>query len=336
VELSSKNKPMPAGAYEARLFWHNEYGATAVARQRFGFSVSDNDRVFGTEGPFLDKVKAVKTSSDGKVVDAIYYPEGENNLPVIIYMSGWKSNLDSYDGFLRYVASLGFCVIAKQERGKCFTPDVYEQELSERLAVARDTYHADIDRLGIIGHSSGGGIVFYLMNYFKTNHIAGNTKSVVISIDGWFPFGTTEAMLNHFDAPTLLIQFGGFDGINKDGIHPDWDDYPGVHYHHYQDPKINLAIFKLLTHANLEKEYIVLEANNNHSYVAGNYGTIMTRQDLLAPIDEFLSHSLVTGAPMNLIDQSNNVITNDVASEYEYYCHIGGYNFCDLNNLLFQ
>jgi len=80
----------------------------------------------------------------------------------------------------------------------------------------------------------------------------------------------------------------------------------------------------------------VLEASNNHSYIAGNYDTMMTRQDLLAPIDEFLSHTLVTGAPMNLIDQSNNVITNDLVSEYEYYCHIGGYNFCDLNNLLFQ
>jgi len=128
------------------------------------------------------------------------------------------------------------------------------------------------------------------------------------------------------------------DGINRNGVHPDkdWDDYSGKPYHHGQDPKINLAIFKLLTHANLEKEYIVLEANNDHLYVEGDYNTIKTRQDLLAPIDEFLSHTLVTGAPMNLIDQSNNVITNDVVSEYQYYCHIGGYNFCDLNNLLFQ
>jgi len=43
VELSIKNKPMPAGAYEARLFWHNEYGATAVARQTFGFGVVGDD-----------------------------------------------------------------------------------------------------------------------------------------------------------------------------------------------------------------------------------------------------------------------------------------------------
>jgi len=87
-----------------------------------------------------------------------------------------------------------------------------------------------------------------------------------------------------------------------------------------------------LSHANLEKEYIMLEANNDHLYVKGDYNTIMTRQDLLAPIDEFLSHTLVTGAPMNLINQSNNVITNDVVSEYQYYCHMNGYNFCDLNN----
>jgi len=157
----------------------------------------------------------------------------------------------------------------------------------------------------------------------------------VMSIDGWFPFGTTEELLNNFDTPTLLMQFGGFDGINHDGVHPNWDDYAGDPYHHYQDPKINLAIFKLMTHANLEKEYIVLEANNNHSYIAGDYDTLLTRQDALAPIDEFLNHTLGTGDAMNLINQYDDVILNDLASEYRYYCHISGYNFCNLDNLTF-
>ena len=333
--LNRDQKPMPAGEYEIRLFFHNEYGADATVRAVYGFSVEDNVREFGTEGPYLDKVRSIKTSEDGKVNNAIYYVEGEVNLPTVIFMSGWKSNLESYDGFLKYVASLGYCVIAKQERGECFTPNVYEQELSDRLTMVHNTYNADITKLGIIGHSSGGGTVHYLMDYFKSNNIAGNTKSVVMSIDGWFPFGTTEAFLNGFDTPTLLMQFGGFDGINREGIHPDWDDYAGEPYHHGQDPRINLAIFKSLTHVNVEKEYIVLEANNNHSYNAGNYDTIIARQDLLAPIDEFLNHTLGIGDAMNLIDQHGDVILNDLVSEYRYYCHTAGFNFCDLNNLTF-
>ena len=250
-------------------------------------------------------------------------------------MSGWESDLEDYDGFLKYVASLGYCVIAESERGKCFTPEVYEQNLTTRLTMVQDTYNADITKLGMIGHSSGGGTVHYLMNYLRKNNIAGNTKSVVMSIDGWFPFGTTEELLNNFDTPTLLMQFGGNDGINKDDTHPDWDDYPDEPYHHYQDPKINLAIFKLLTHANVEKEYIVLEANNNHSYIAGTYDTLLTRQDVLAPIDEFLNHTLATGDAMNLINQYDDVILNDLASEYQYYCHTSGFDFCDLDNLIF-
>ena len=333
--LNRDQKPMPAGEYEIRLFFHNEYGADATVRAVYRFSVEDTMRAFGTEGPYLDKVKSVKTTVDGAVTNAIYYVEGEVNLPTVIFMSGWKSNLESYDGILKYVASLGYCVIAKQERGKCFTPNVYERELSDQLATVDDTYHADITKLGMIGHSSGGGTVHYLMNYFKTNHIAGNTKSVVMSIDGWFPFGTTEASLNAFDTPTLLMQFGGFDAINHDGIHPDWDDYAGEPYHHYQDPKINMAIFKSLTHVNVEKEYIVLEANNNHSYIAGDYNTLIARQDLLAPIDEFLNHTLGTGDEMNLINQYNDVVTNDLVSEYRYYCHTAGFDFCDLNHLTF-
>jgi len=40
-DLSTKNKPMLAGEYEVRLFWHNEYGADVVAKQIFGFNVSE-------------------------------------------------------------------------------------------------------------------------------------------------------------------------------------------------------------------------------------------------------------------------------------------------------
>ena len=335
IWLTKNKKQMPAGEYEIRLFFHNEYGAGATVRATYRFTVSGNAREFGTEGPYLNQVKSVKTSQNGKVVEAIYYVENVDNLPTIIFMSGWKSNLDSYKGFLTYVASLGYCVIAKQERGKCFTPNVYEQELTDLLVTAQNTYHADTTKLGMIGHSSGGGTVHYLMNYLRKNNIAGNTKSVVMSIDGWFPFGTTKELLNTFDTPTLLMQFGGFDGINHDGIHPDWDDYAGDPYHHYQDPKINLAIFKLLIHINTEKEYIVLEANNNHSYIAGTYDMLLTRQDVLAPIDEFLNHTLGTGDAMNLVNQSADVILNDLVSEYQYYCHTSGFNFCDLDNLVF-
>lgn len=334
--LTRDQKPMPAGTYEIRLFFHNEYGANATVRATYMFTVEGVAREFGTEGPHLSKVKWVKTTDeDGTVIDAIYYVEGEVNLPTVIFMSGWKSDLESYDGFLTYIASLGYCVVAKQERGKCFTPNVYNQELSEQLTAVHNTYNADITKLGILGHSSGGGTVHYLMNYFKSNNIAGNTKSVVMSIDGWFPFGTTEAMLNSFVSPTLLIQFGGLDGINKNDTHPDWDDYPGEPYHHYQDPKINMAIFKSLTHLNVDKEYVVLEADNHHSYIAGNYDTVITKTDVLAPIDEFLNHILGTGAPMTLINHYDDVITYDLASEYQYYCHTAGFDFCDLDNLTF-
>jgi len=109
TQLTSNPKPMPAGEYEVRLFFHNEYGVGATVRAGYGFSVEDNAREFGTEGPYLDKVKSVKTSEDGKVNNAIYYVEGVDNLPTVIFMSGWKSNLESYDGFLKYVASLGYC-----------------------------------------------------------------------------------------------------------------------------------------------------------------------------------------------------------------------------------
>jgi len=324
---------MPAGKYEARLFYNNSYDV----EDKVEFSVSG--KAFGAAGPFLYKVKSAKTREirvKGKVVidTIIYYPKGEMNLPTIIFMGGGQQELKKYDGFLRHVASLGFCVIAKFERGKYVDPSKdYAPELSQLLPVARDTYHADISKLGIMGHSSGGGTMYVLMDYFKTNHIAGNTKSAIVSIDGWFPFGTTKKMLNNLNTPTLLMQFGGFESRPANGIH-NKKPYKGKHYHHKLDPKIYLGIFKLLTYPNLDKEYIVLDSND-HLRVEGDYDTIKTRLDLLAPIDEFISHTLVTDdVPMNLIDQSDKVIKYH-PSDYQYTCDSYGYNFCHLNDLKF-
>jgi len=38
--MTGNQKPMPAGEYEIRLFFHNEYGADATVRASYGFSVS--------------------------------------------------------------------------------------------------------------------------------------------------------------------------------------------------------------------------------------------------------------------------------------------------------
>ena len=63
--LTKNKKQMPAGEYEIRLFFHNEYGAGATVKASYEFTVGGNAREFGTEGPFLNKVKSIKTTLAG-------------------------------------------------------------------------------------------------------------------------------------------------------------------------------------------------------------------------------------------------------------------------------
>jgi len=52
VELSTVNKPLVEGEYEVRLFWHNEYGANVVEKQKYGFSVGGDDHIYPPETLF--------------------------------------------------------------------------------------------------------------------------------------------------------------------------------------------------------------------------------------------------------------------------------------------
>jgi len=86
--LTKDKKPMPAGEYEARLFWHNAYGADVVAKQAFGFRVGSNNVNYSDYGTY-DFVGPEKLNGEYIYV---YKPKKNGivrtNAPVVIYAKG--------------------------------------------------------------------------------------------------------------------------------------------------------------------------------------------------------------------------------------------------------
>jgi len=282
--LTKDKKPMPAGEYEARLFWHNAYGAGVEAKQTFGFSVGGNNAyVYGSEGQYLDKVK-VDNSHEKYVV---YYPENHvQNAPLVLfigYSSTVKGTSDHFklEGMMKYVASLGCYVIGHKEIPNI---DDHWTEIELRRTYFIDAVNeakakgVDASRLGIVGKSAGGMHAYALMKYFKEQN-NGTSKSFIIDDIGYLAVDMKKADLEALNIDSLILHYG------MD------EKYTGVQTKWPQDPRVLLTIAHILKHDNNKVGFLPI-ATDNHSYEGGDYNTFKEKYDLMQPIDAMIKYEL--------------------------------------------
>ncbi len=263
-------------------------------------------------GEYLNDVKIHKNNADKYV---IFYPDGHfRDAPIVLFMSGagasTADNVSSkYNGLLRYIASQGYYVIAAAYQGD------YYANLSinsfEKALVASRRYHPELDfsRLGVMGHSVGGGQAFPVLKHFlDSNQEYGKKASFVMSIDGWFPFGMKENDLRSLHTTASIIQFGGLIGTGT-------------------DPKIHITTMNLLPQSN-KKSYHVLGEATNHSYLTGDLDSILNKQDLLEPIQSLLDYTFAGGNDDFLVGYTDTVadVLNAIEN-HDYWddCSGGGY-----------
>ena len=94
----------------------------------------------------------------------VFTPVSGADLPVVALGPGWLQPAHRYSDTMRYLASWGFLVVAP-DTGKGPIPDPGGlardlRDALELMTVARlggDRIRADSDRLGVLGHSVGGG-----------------------------------------------------------------------------------------------------------------------------------------------------------------------------------
>jgi len=279
---------------------------------------------YGDIGPYLNDIQKINVDEN----KTIYSLTNKLHFPVVSFISGWSVDVQKYNALLTYIASWGYNVVALKETDH-FNVEQTAIKIKSMLDTVRDDYHADTSKVAVVGHSSGGGAGFYVMKYIKEQGMA-NSKSAVISLDGWVTYRMHVADMNELNASTMMMQFGGNDGVPDIGRTNDGRDYTMM-----QDSKINVSIFNSLTLPELKKEYIIIDANDDHHYLYGETLDILNgHEDLLSPIDTFLDYTLHTTKTEELVDQRDDVIYLDY-NTYHYRCDDAWGDYCDINNLAF-
>ncbi len=254
---------VPAGEYDARLFFNNSFDVESEVR----FSVSENENAYEYGQLRGTTVVATPYSLDNKAV--IYHPENWDvkPTPVIFFYPGfWNTNHLNYKQLLEFIADHGYSVV--------FLPDykiasinatynLYENILNEFA----DNF--DTSKMGVLGHSSGGGYAFRVLEKMIKSKYGENGR-LLFGMDMYFAQNMNKSNMQLLsDTNAVFIQFGPTGNST--------------------DPRIPLVNYRLLSGENIDKNYIVLKNDNDHGYPARQ--DINTMQGMLKPLDALMEYT---------------------------------------------
>lgn len=203
----------------------------------------------------------------------LYMPKiikADEKLPIVLFAPGWSSqDYSNYKTLLTFIASQGYAVI--------YAPSPMEysadKSISRISAVLNDNLVAryfDKSKLGVIGHSSGGGIAFKVMDYFS-KHGYGSAGRFVFAMDAWFAFEMSKEDFKNFPKNTKVVM----QQYNK---------------HNTTDPRIALTIFDKLSILGDDNRDYQVYLDLNHGYPMGS-GSYEQKQMILKPLDALMDYT---------------------------------------------
>jgi len=242
------------------------YHYRVISEDAEGHKIVSDDYTFATLGNeyselgnYVPEVYSNNKEGDNKYI--AYYPKNgiDADMPVVMFIKGAGMNIERYEGIMKFMASKGYYVIGvnTSSHQSAYVTRYLEIALNEAI----NEHGLNVSKLVIMGHSLGGGQVFYAMKKFRDDGY-GSEGSLALSIDGWFAFNMNQVDLHDLDSKVAFLQMNGVDGTGT-------------------DPRIDLTIWNLSTQA--DKAFYTLPSNN-HSYVAGDLNSILAKKDLLLTI----------------------------------------------------
>ncbi len=278
------------------------------------------NRTYGIAGSSAI-AEAIQESKFGNSV--IITPAGvsaQNPVPVVFFAPGFKNtDYTEYQTLLNFIASHGYAVIfAKDTNG--FSPDVLITHIKQMVNNPAITPLLDTTRIGVIGHSSGGGYAFPILKKLSdaNNEGWGENGRFLLALEPWFAFGLTEDDMKNLPSNSnIVIQQYGEGGNNIEN---------GT------DARIPLTEYYLLDSiADNQKDYqIFTNANHGYPYGSGEYSTM---QGILKPLDALMELTFQAtpdaGAQQAALEVGNDDPYNDgygiqkvkLIRDYKYPCH---------------
>jgi len=241
-------------------------------------------REYGVEG----KHEITSYTADDYNYSTIYYPKDlatmDHKSPLIFFASGWSPvTSKKYETLLNFIASHGYTVVFTHQGAKTNASHAingYDKILKETFVKENILQYVDTDKIGAIGHSAGGGIVFTILDYYSNEKKYGKNGRFVMALDPWFAFDMTAKKMKELPDNTnaVIIQFGV--GGNNDA--------------NSTDARIPLTEYALLESiAATKKDYQVYDKENaNHGYPTGSRA-YSQMQGILKPLDALLDYTFI-------------------------------------------
>ena len=224
----------------------------------------------------------------------LYYPtdaSAVNKVPVVFFIPGFGGiDPNQYDTLLRFVASHGYAAIFAQDNNK-FDFSSADMIVDFIAMVTDKAALLDTTRIGVIGHSSGGGYAFNIL--YKLSDVQGwgaNGRFLMV-FEPWFAFDMMQSDMQSLPANSnVIIQqygIGGFNAANS------------------TDMRIPLTEYYLLESiTNNKKDYQVHEMADHHYPTDDIQSGVANKQIILAPLDALMQYTFI---------DSNNQLAHDSA-----------------------
>ncbi len=213
---------------------------------------------YGAWGNF-DYTREASIDVQGKGTITFYHPNHINSVlrPTVFFISGWGRTYESYDKFFKYIASLDYNVVNIYNTNPGNIQESYQNSL-DMMQQAVQTYSGWIDttRIGLMGHSYGGGATIWLgKQVFDSNGLNwGANGRFILTFAPWLSFLVADTDLQNYPDGVKLLMIQ-----SNDDLH-----YGGPNYN--TDPRALRAVYQLINIPDDEKDFITLFSDPVHQY----------------------------------------------------------------------
>ena len=230
-----------------------------------------------------------------KVFDTI------KGLPTVLFIPGWGSkDHKDYSSLLSFIASQGYGVIysmcEKEKSANHFIERFLTTLESEEFSKKFDT-----TKIGVVGHSSGGGISFKAMSEFLKRDF-GKDGRFIFSMSSWFAFEMRGDDLQNLGVDTKVV------------MQEFSNDFT-------TDPRISLTLFsKLKVFEDKNRDYQIYKGDHYYPMGDRSYDKM---QAVLKPLDALMDN--VFNKNQTAYNEALNVETNETinlkeSSFYPFSC----------------
>lgn len=146
----------------------------------------------------------------------------------------------------------------------------------------------DTSRIGVVGHSLGGGYAFNILKYFSDKGYGENGRFVMV-LEGYYAYNLSKSEMQNLPSNTNVVMqqygVGGQNSVNN------------------TDPRITLTEYYLLDSiADNKKDWQIIEdADHNSAYGSQPYSEM---QGILKPLDALMEYTF-----------NNTLLAHDIALE---------------------